>query len=86
MKNGVCPKCNSRHVVPGLPVHPDSTHTAYCRITAPADKAKLLQRVGSVKSELYAWICGACGYTELYATQHAELAAGYQQGWRDGTA
>jgi len=34
------------------------------------------QRVTSI---LMAWICGACGYTELYATDHQQLYDIYQR-------
>jgi predicted nucleic-acid-binding Zn-ribbon protein len=86
IKDGTCPKCNSPRVVPNLPVHPEITRVVYCNIAEPADKTRFIQKVSSVRSELRAWICGACGYTEIYASQHAELAAGYEKGWRDGTA
>jgi hypothetical protein len=86
MKDGICPKCNGKQVVPNLPVHYEAARVVYCNIAEPADKSKFIQKVGSVRSELRAWICGNCGYTETYATQHAELAQGYQKGWRDGVA
>jgi hypothetical protein len=34
---------------------------------------------GEVQSSLKAWVCGACGYTELYAQDPAALLAAYRK-------
>jgi len=36
----------------------------------------------SVKTHFSAYICGDCGYSELYAENHKELKEKFQQGYK----
>jgi predicted nucleic-acid-binding Zn-ribbon protein len=74
MKDGYCPKCKCNIVVQGVRVldrgHLDDAHdlsvVAYRKPDAWLFK-------GEVACNLWACVCGACGYTELYAENPAEL-------------
>ncbi|MBX9628743.1 MAG: hypothetical protein K2X82_33425 [Gemmataceae bacterium] len=68
MKDGVCPKCQGTAILQGLRVldrahgkTEDLTVAAYAKPDAWVFK-------GEVRGELWACVCGACGFTELYAT------------------
>ena len=81
----VCPKCNSKDILPQLPAFAETgTVTplfAVIRQPEPANHP-LVWRPGSQKTVFLASICGNCGYTELYATEPAKLLAAYRQGYR----
>lgn len=69
MRNGICPKCNGTVIVQGVRVldrgHGSSEHDLSVAVYAKPD-AWMFR--GQVTGELWACVCGACGYTELYAT------------------
>lgn len=82
MKNGVCPKCQAANVIPNVVLR-DTFQTAselVGRLDEPApDNFFQLRKQISV---LRAWICGTCGYTEIYAADPTQLARAYDQGYR----
>jgi ribosomal protein S27AE len=67
MRKGPCPKCSSSVVIEGGrifdhfqgAVKSDLAVTVYERPEAWLFK-------GAVATSLRAWVCGSCGYTELY--------------------
>jgi predicted nucleic-acid-binding Zn-ribbon protein len=69
MKNGVCPKCDGTIIVQGVRVidrsqggvQQDLSVAVYSNPNAWLFK-------GQVMTELWACVCGVCGFTELYAT------------------
>ena len=75
MKNKVCPKCESSEIIEEAEVR-DHDASSYRPLGV---HVKLANPTGGfikkthVSGELRAWICGACGYTELYATNYQEL-------------
>ncbi len=84
MKNGTCPKCGSNEILTELtPVI--STHTLHVEIAQPKppEKPSILWLPDSVESDFKLYICGACGYTELYATKYKELNEGWEKGYRN---
>jgi predicted nucleic-acid-binding Zn-ribbon protein len=74
MKNGACPKCGCTVVIQGVRVldhgHGNRTHDLSVAVDAKPD-AWVFK--GRVTGELWACVCGACGFTELYATNLNEL-------------
>ncbi|MBK8432774.1 MAG: hypothetical protein IPL28_16405 [Chloroflexi bacterium] len=75
MKNKVCPKCESSEIIEDAEVR-DYDASSYRPLGV---HVKLANPTGGfikkthVSGELRAWICGGCGYTELYATNYQEL-------------
>jgi predicted nucleic-acid-binding Zn-ribbon protein len=88
MKDGVCPKCQANEVMPAVQVFDwiDMVKVNPANLTArlagTPKKGLLMDSTPSKISELRAWICGACGYTELYAVNPTELWDAYQEGYR----
>ena len=77
MKSGVCPKCQSQNIIRGARVDDAAGD-------APGDPAVAL-RVSVLRarrklffprraSKVRAWMCGDCGYMELYADEPGPLA------------
>jgi len=75
MREGACPKCGSADIVPNRPIrdlgHGNSVHELTTRVEERPDA--LIFKGETVESYLRAWVCGECGYTELYATDHRYL-------------
>lgn len=75
MKDMVCPKCGSRDIIADAEVR-DYDASAYRPL---AVHVKLVRPSGGLvkktheSGELHAWVCGGCGYTELYATNYQAL-------------
>lgn len=81
MKDGVCPKCRGTVIVQGVRVldrgHGNAEHDLSVAVYAKPD-AWMFK--GEVTGELWACVCGACGYTELYATNLDELVRAAAEG------
>jgi len=76
MKNGRCPKCKATDVVADVQLCPPmqgelraviDTHTI----------AFIIQ--GQEAQPMRAWVCGKCGFTELYATHPDRILAADKQ-------
>jgi predicted nucleic-acid-binding Zn-ribbon protein len=80
MRDGRCPKCASADVIPNVFVlelgHGNRPHNLKVVVDEHPD-AWLFK--GEVQSSLKAWVCGACGYTELFAKDAAALLAAYRK-------
>lgn len=77
--SGICPKCNSQSLIKNIRI-PDNTY----RGSAILSISFIVEKMGwfsnrSVRGEIRAWICGNCGYTELYTENYKELLQGYQE-------
>jgi hypothetical protein len=86
VKNGVCPKCNGTVVVQGVRVL-DRVNGGLPQELSVAVYAKPDAWVfrGQVTGELWACVCGACGFTELYATNLDALVRAAVEGQPQGT-
>jgi ribosomal protein S27AE len=80
MQHGQCPKCGSSDVIPEVYLldrgHGDRQYNLQAIVEENPD-AWLFK--GTVRSSLKAWVCGACGYTELYANNPAALLAAHRK-------
>jgi hypothetical protein len=66
--------------VPNRSIIDHSYGTTYDLETTLDERPEALIFKGwQVSSILTAWICGGCGYTELYASNHEELFALYKR-------
>jgi predicted nucleic-acid-binding Zn-ribbon protein len=81
MKDGHCPKCGSADVIPNVSVLDNAGAPGYSNNV----RAVVVQHpdawmfTGEVRTCLKAWVCGSCGYTELYANNPAALLAAYRK-------
>ncbi len=80
MKDGICPKCDSREIIRSLPVIEHGHNNYRMALALEVDtKPQALIFKGTVKSELYAWVCAKCGYVELYTECPEELLEAYRK-------
>lgn len=87
MKNGVCPKCGCTVVIQGVKVlDRGEGHITHDLTVAVDANPKAWVFKGRVTGELWACVCGACGFTELYATNLDELVKAAAQGQPGETA
>ena len=73
MKNGTCPKCGSSDVMTGV-------HTID-RIQGGSFDLSILidgKPQYGFSHSLRAWICGECGYTELFVDNPKQVLMAYQ--------
>ncbi len=66
MKKGSCPKCGSTKVIADATVLDRSPYNDKLTVQTDTRPLAILFK-GTRKSHLSAWVCGECGYTELYA-------------------
>jgi predicted nucleic-acid-binding Zn-ribbon protein len=81
-----CPECGSSDIVSDLPVYTDDTVSggkpAYVKLVEPKpQKPPFLWMAAEAKTGFLAAICGACGHTQLYAEDHAEILEAHQKGF-----
>jgi predicted nucleic-acid-binding Zn-ribbon protein len=79
MKDTACPKCGSNEIIREAEVR-DYDAQSYRRLSVYVPlrnpQGGLIKKT-TESGELRAWVCGQCGYTELYATNYqAMLQAG----------
>lgn len=80
MRDGRCPKCGSVDVIPNVSVLDRVNGYRSENLTAVVEeKPGAWVFKGEVKTSLKAWVCGSCGYTELYSKNPAALLAAYQK-------
>ena len=79
MRSGACPKCGSKEILEGV-----SMNTLGEGGPAGLIAFRLEETQGFLKKstrvEAKAWICGDCGYSEIYAEEPGKLA----ERWRAG--
>ncbi len=80
-KNNICPKCNATAIIPDVTVWDyDASSNRPLSLTVPLPKPPgAFIYKGSETGHLRAWVCGECGYTELYTPQFAALWDAYQK-------
>jgi predicted nucleic-acid-binding Zn-ribbon protein len=77
MKDGVCPKCGERKVVPELQILDNiSLKETYVSLEATPDAALFKNRQ---YAPLRAWLCGNCGYAELYCSNFKYLVKAHER-------
>lgn len=88
MRNGICPKCGSNQIAHNIPIADRNEYAdkeLSIRVVRPADAKFLGMSVMVTNAEyipLRVWLCGACGYAELYCADMPKLLALLQQGYR----
>ena len=81
MKNNVCPKCGSREIMADVEALARKAMALCVHVVEPDSPSQsFFSMQGSAYGDLRAWICAACGYTEFYANNLAELYKYYRKG------
>jgi len=80
MRSGICPKCGSSDIIQDCRI---IDHGHYDRqwnlaVTVYEHPQAWLFK-GEVSSRLRAWVCGACGFTELYVKNPQALLDAFRQ-------
>ncbi len=78
MKDGICPKCHSNKIVSNARVLDRSRRSTYNLTLEVLEKPHALIFKGNVHSTLSAFVCGECGYSELYAEDPKGLWLSYE--------
>ncbi len=71
-----CPKCGSSERIPDVAVMTRGTALDVVAEAKSYPHALFFQ--GSIRSSLTAIVCGACGFTELYATDAPALLSAHR--------
>ncbi len=83
MKKGRCPKCGSKDLITDAEVRDDGRSGQHPLrvIVAEPEPAKhgAIWVQAQAEGDIHAWICGHCGYTELYTDHLEELYAAYRK-------
>ena len=83
MNNSICPKCGKDEIMSEIPVVGGNGYPPKVKIVEPEpEKHPFIWVPGQVDSQFRANICGACGYTEFYATNYKELNEGWKKGFK----
>ena len=78
-----CPKCSSDEIISQLSVRGGEGHPSYVSVIEPdPEKKPFVWIPKSEQSHFRADVCGACGYTELYAENYKALNEGRKKGYR----
>jgi len=80
MKDGTCPKCSATTIMPNLYIT-DRGHynTPQPLLIEVVDQPASWLTFGAThNSNILAWICGTCGYIELYVDDPQKLHEKYQ--------
>jgi len=78
-EDSVCPKCGSNEVIPQVRIIDSSTTgQTDLKVEIQADpNARIFKEPH--QDELAAWICGDCGYTELYVMNPKYLLSAHKK-------
>jgi len=77
MKDGICPKCSATTIIPGVKIYGHANLEQPLTVKLSERPKNWFSR-GTRIHRLRAWICGTCGYSELYVNDPQELFAIYQ--------
>jgi hypothetical protein len=77
-----CKHCGSDKIIPGVPLL--DSYGRYGQMTKPQEVAVDANPgawvfKGTATGHVVAKVCGECGYTELYTTNHQELYDAYRR-------
>ena len=83
MKTTTCPKCGSADIIPDMLLHGSESIPPYVDILEPEPANRpFIWMPKNAQSQFKAHVCGACGYTEFYAVNFAELNEMYKKGFK----
>jgi predicted nucleic-acid-binding Zn-ribbon protein len=78
MKPTTCPKCRSQKIIPDVSIEDRGMSNVPWNLSVRVEeKPDALLFKGRHTDILKAWVCGECGYTELYVENPQALYAAY---------
>lgn len=79
-RSGECPKCNSTSIVPDITVvdYSRSQFAGNMQLVFERNPTALLFK-DKMSANIKAWVCGSCGYMELYTDMHHDVLQAYQE-------
>ena len=88
MKEKTCAKCGSSDLIRDpLTVYAQAEQGGPIFVQLeepPPEKGGLFRKVNVVNTSFKSVICGACGYTEFYAGNHAAMFDAHKKGFKGG--
>jgi len=79
-----CPKCKSTEVITDLALQTSGDLPSFVKVSEPDPPNKpFIWIAKSEQSYFTANVCGACGYTEFYATNYKGLSEGRKKGYKN---
>lgn len=79
MKKSSCLKCGSEEVIPDVYLIDRGRYDEENLEVAVEEHPQAWLFKGEVRTSLKAWVCGKCGYTELYAKDPETLLEAYRK-------
>ena len=80
MRSGTCPKCGGGEILAGVRIKvPSAGSVDDVRAVVSPTSGMFRQQTGS---DLRAWVCGGCGFAELYVAEPGALAERWRAGER----
>ena len=80
MKN--CPKCNSIKIMESVAFRPIEAQKVSLSLTQPSDSEAWFDIRTSEHFEIFAIVCGECGYSEMYTERPQEMWRRWESGYR----
>jgi hypothetical protein len=79
-RDQVCPKCNATDIIPGVRVldYLNALAPQSLQVEVPENPDALFFK-GKQRGSLHAWICGSCGFAELFVSNPGDLLAAYRK-------
>ena len=79
-RNQVCPKCNATDIIPRVRVldYLNAVAPQSLQVEVPENPDALIFK-GKQRGSLHAWICGSCGFAELFVSNPGDLLAAYRK-------
>ena len=83
MKDGICPKCSATTIIPRVYIPERALgQTDQSLAVEFHENPDRIVSQGIRRYRIRAWICGTCGYTEIYTTHARKLYAAYLEAQR----
>lgn len=80
MRTTVCSRCGSNRIIPEVMIEDRGMSDVPWELAVRVDeKPHAVLFKGRHSESLRAWICGGCGYTELYVSNTEELYIAYSK-------
>lgn len=77
-----CPKCNSLKIMESVAFRPIEGQKLNLSLTQPSDNEAWFNIRTSEQFEMFAIVCGECGYSEMYTERPQEMWRRWESGYR----
>lgn len=80
MKN--CPKCNSTKIMESAAFRPIEGQKLNLSLTEPSNNDTWFNLRASEQFEMFAVVCGECGYSEMHTARPQQMWSLWERGYR----